>query len=524
MIKFFNKMEDVEKASIFIMILSFIVILCAAIFSGIQHPMEGIFILECIDILKHDLMRIFIYGKTPLTYFFSVISFKLFGISIFTARLPLLFFSSLTIISAYFISKEVFDKKSAFFSLIICSFNYFLFFYYKTFISDVIMTSFVIPSLLFFIKYLKTNYKKDLLFSLILACFGVFTKQPAIFLIPTYILSIIITEKSKRKKIIFSAVIIFLLIFPIFIWYILNPDHVTYWFAEKAVRSWRFIKKGIANMHWYIRELYNAIYFPIIVHLNLFSLFLPIGLLSIKKKKEFLPIILIFPCFGMFLLFFPFAPYYALPLSVISCIISGEGINKLVKTKKKKTILFIFLIGLICLIWNKIIVWPIYFLYAFILIYLFKKDRTKLTKNYSLYLLIIIFLIPLFLKDIGIVFDNTYEQATDMLIKDGIKKEDYVITNSPPTMSFYLKKWDIKNYNYFKTETNTHNLGINKKDLNQLINKFLEENKSIYFVFERVALNHTDIPYILNRTINLGNITSKHVHPERDLLVYKVIK
>ena len=290
------------------------------------------------------------------------------------------------------------------------------------------------------------------------------------------------------------------------------------------MRSWRFIKKGITNIPWYVKELYNAIYSPIIVHLSLFSLFLPIGVLSIKKKKEFLPIILIFPLFCIFLFFFPFAPYYALPLSVISCVISGEGINKLTKTKKKKTILFIFLIGLICLIWNKIIVWPIYFLYAFILVYLFKKDRTKLTKNYSLYLLIIIFLIPLFLKNIGIVFDNTYEQATDMLIKDGIKKEDYVITNSPPTMSFYLKKWDIKNYDYFKTETNTHNLGINKKDLNQLINKFLEENKSVYFVFERVALEYSEVSSILNRTINLGNITSKHVHPERDLLVYKAIK
>lgn len=121
-------MENIEKVSIFIMILSFIVILCAAIFSGIQHPMEGIFILECIDILKHDLIRIFIYGKTPLTYFFSVISFKLFGISIFTARLPIIFFSISTIISAYFISKEVFDKKTALWSLIMSGFNPFLLF------------------------------------------------------------------------------------------------------------------------------------------------------------------------------------------------------------------------------------------------------------------------------------------------------------------------------------------------------------------------------------------------------------
>ncbi|MHA1232576.1 MAG: ArnT family glycosyltransferase [Candidatus Helarchaeota archaeon] len=520
-------MKTLDKLTILTFLINSAIILSAAIFSGIQHPMEGIFILECIDALNHDLTRIFIYDKNPLTYLPTVFLFKLFGISKFIARIPAIISSFLILISTYLISKELFNKKTALWSLIISGFNPFLFFYYKTFISDIILTGFFILSILFLIKYCKYNSKKFLLLSIITGLLAVFTKQPGFILMLIIGLTIILKEKNKKLIIIFLISSLFF----VFILFILNPDVFIFIYKKQILRAYRLMIDGITkNTFHYIKDIYNITYYPTIAFLKLFALILPLGFINLKWQKKYLPLLLTYLLFGAFLIIFPFAPYYALPISSITCVLAGRSISSLIKSKNKIISYVIISCSILNLFWNKIIAWPIlYFIYVAILFFI-KKRKVK-TNKFVIYMILIIFITDYLIEDFNIIRDNTYEQASKLLISNGIKHEDIVFSNNGPIILYYLKRWDVKNYTYVSTyspinNTITNILSISYKTnkFNQLINKFLEENKSVYFVFERVALEYSEVSSILNRTINLGNITSKHVHPERDLLVYKAIK
>lgn len=281
------------------------------------------------------------FQKPILFYWLVALSFKIFGVNIFSGRLPSVIFATSGILLIYYFSLILFGNyKGALFSSLALLSSSLYFLNARAARTDIVLTFFITLSMLFFVKgfFGEKNRRSYFIFSFIAMGLATMTKGPPGFLIPfisIVILLLIFPKNRPALKYIFSPwpFIFFLLIvvpWPLAM-SLLHGDRFinSFFFSELINRVDRSSIDLLSNIGYYLGTMVRH-FFP-------WSIFLLIGILSTRKKENnrneitflFLWIIV---TFGMFTFFVSSGhSRYLLPLSPALALLSGEYLVRIEK-------------------------------------------------------------------------------------------------------------------------------------------------------------------------------------------------
>jgi 4-amino-4-deoxy-L-arabinose transferase-like glycosyltransferase len=274
------------------------------------------------------------FQKPIIFYWLVALSFKNFGVNIFSGRLPSVIFAAAGIVLIYYFSLILFgNPKGALFSSLALLSSPLYFLNARAARTDMVLTFFITLSLLFFAKGFFGQKKRRLyfVFSFIAMGLATMTKGPPGFLIPLISIVVLLSVFPKNRPVlkdIFSPwpFIFFLLIvvpWPL-VMYLLHGGRFinSFFFSELVNRVDRYSIDLVSNIGYYLATVVRH-FFP-------WSIFLLIGILSTRKKENnrneitFL-FLWLAVTFGMFTFFVSSGhSRYLLPLSPALALLSGE--------------------------------------------------------------------------------------------------------------------------------------------------------------------------------------------------------
>jgi 4-amino-4-deoxy-L-arabinose transferase-like glycosyltransferase len=209
----FNKNNT--KYLILLFIIAIILRLIAAFSIG-GSPDEMVYGVHALGIINSGLLQEM--HENPVWMYLTDIAYKLFGMTLISSRLLSILFGSLSIIALYFLTKEMFDKKTALIASVLLTFSSYHILTTLTEL-DVAMVFFVLFSSYFLIKYLKEGKLKYHIIATIILGIGILVKNVAALFIPAYLIAILIYPRINSKERILSKknmkllIIFFLIMF-----------------------------------------------------------------------------------------------------------------------------------------------------------------------------------------------------------------------------------------------------------------------------------------------------------------------
>jgi len=142
------------------------------------------------------------FAKPILYYWLVSASYKIFGVNLSSARLTSALFGSLTIGLLYLLSTRLFDRRIAFYSILILPATFLHFQISRWATTDIVMSFFILVALYYFVRGYQNDFKEKLnsyLFYLAMAL-GFMVKGPPAIIIPVLI-AIVFLVTTKRKGI-----------------------------------------------------------------------------------------------------------------------------------------------------------------------------------------------------------------------------------------------------------------------------------------------------------------------------------
>ena len=178
--------------------------------------------------MYHDEKR---FAKPILYYWLMSVSYKIFGVSLVSARLTSVFFGTLTIALLYFLSNRLFEEQTALYSALVLPAMYMHFQISRWATTDIVMNFFILLSIYYFLCSYKNDFKGKAEISLfyLAAAMGFMTKGPPAVIIPilTAVIFLLITGRGiwSKMQIGKGLVILALVILPWFsIMFFLHGD------------------------------------------------------------------------------------------------------------------------------------------------------------------------------------------------------------------------------------------------------------------------------------------------------------
>src|SRR3989338_3944701 len=195
-----------------------------------HHGMDGIFVLDFVR--DHPVFNIYDYAVQYYTKypalkigfyppFFAAVEalfYAIFGISVFSARLTVLFFAIIAMIYWFKLIRLIYNEKIAFYSCLLFITTPYVVEWSKTVMLEMPALAMIIVAVYCFYHYIERNtpgYKYYFILSTIAA---VYTKQTAVFIIPLFFLYILFTKKHKRlldKEVLLIGAALLLLVLPL---------------------------------------------------------------------------------------------------------------------------------------------------------------------------------------------------------------------------------------------------------------------------------------------------------------------
>ncbi len=197
------------------------------------------------------------FDKPPITYWLIGSSFKFFGQSEFSGRLPLIIISLLGVLAVFYLGKRLFGRRCGFLSAIILISSLGYPAISRVLSTDIVFTFFC---LLCYLNFARKNY---LLFYLSMAL-GFMTKGPVVFVITLLPISIfLIWEKEGRifKEMRWGrGIFLFALVaFPWFIYEILqNPGLMQDWLFQQTLN--RIVRPTQQPFYFFIPVLLGFLF------------------------------------------------------------------------------------------------------------------------------------------------------------------------------------------------------------------------------------------------------------------------
>jgi len=274
------------------------------------------------------------FQKPILFYWLVALSFKVFGVNIFSGRLPSVVFATSGIIIVYYFSLILFGNyKGALFSSLALLSSSLYFLNARAARTDMVFTFFITLSMLFFAKgfFEEKNRRLYFIFSFVAMGLATTTKGPAGLLIPFISIGIFLSVFRKNRLALRDFLtpwpfIFFLLIvvpWPLAM-YVLHGNRFinTFFISELSSRVDRSSIDLLPNIGYYLGVMVRH-FFP-------WSIFLLFGILSTKKDEaNGNRILFLFfwlaVTFGMFTFFVSSGhSRYLLPLSPALALLTGE--------------------------------------------------------------------------------------------------------------------------------------------------------------------------------------------------------
>jgi 4-amino-4-deoxy-L-arabinose transferase len=159
-----------------------------------QIPKE---MLETGDYLHPQLMGIYHYHKPPITYWITALSYKIFGVSSWSARFFLQLAILVQIWLVFRIWKLIFNEENgAFYAALVYASLPTVIIAGRGLTTDGYLATFILAALLFWFRYLKSYQHKDLLLYYLLLGLGFLTKGPVVLIVPVVLM---VAQKSFLK-------------------------------------------------------------------------------------------------------------------------------------------------------------------------------------------------------------------------------------------------------------------------------------------------------------------------------------
>lgn len=294
--------------------------------------------------------REFAFQKPILFYWLVALSFKIFGVNIFSGRLPSVIFATAGILLIYYFSLILFGNyKGALFSSLALLSSSLYFLDARAARTDMVLTFFITLSMLFFAKAIfeAKNRRSYFIFSFIAMGLATMTKGPPGFLIPFISVIVFLLAFPKNRLVLRDMFtpwpfVFFLLIvvpWPLTMYILYGNRFISCFFFEELVRKVdRSSIDLLSNIGYYSGTMLRH-FFP-------WSIFLLIGILSTRKKENnrneitflFLWIIV---TFGIFTFFVSSShSRYLLPLSPALALLTGEYLVRIEKQGAFKNRIF----------------------------------------------------------------------------------------------------------------------------------------------------------------------------------------
>jgi 4-amino-4-deoxy-L-arabinose transferase-like glycosyltransferase len=147
--------------------------------------------------IHHDKKR---FAKPILYYWLMSTSYKIFGVSLVSARLTSAFFGSLAIGLLYLVSSRLFENRTALYSVLILPSTFLYFQISRWATTDIVMNFFVLLAIYFFVRLYQSDFKgknNSYLFYLAMAL-GFMTKGPPAVIIPGMVAVFFLMAARRR--------------------------------------------------------------------------------------------------------------------------------------------------------------------------------------------------------------------------------------------------------------------------------------------------------------------------------------
>jgi 4-amino-4-deoxy-L-arabinose transferase-like glycosyltransferase len=133
--------------------------------------------------IYHDTKR---FAKPILYYWLVSASYKIFGVSLVSARLVSVFFGSLTVGLLYLISSRLFEGRIAFYSILILPATFLHFQISRWATTDIVMSFFILLAMYYFVRSYQGDFKRsfDVYLFYVAISLGFMTKGPPAIIIP----------------------------------------------------------------------------------------------------------------------------------------------------------------------------------------------------------------------------------------------------------------------------------------------------------------------------------------------------
>jgi hypothetical protein len=158
-------------------------------------------------------------GHHPMLPSLALLPFyRIFGISVFSARLASLSFFLLLTIMWFFLIDQMWDENTAFFSSLLLITNPFVVPYSRVVMSEISTLALIVTATYFLCRYSKTDQRKYVLAFVLTSALSVYAKHTAIFMFPFYLCFFLLTRGIKRLfsiDVLVSTIAIIFLIFPL---------------------------------------------------------------------------------------------------------------------------------------------------------------------------------------------------------------------------------------------------------------------------------------------------------------------
>lgn len=158
-------------------------------------------------------------GHHPLLLGVAEVPFySVFGISVFSGRLTIVFFLLLAAIFLFFLVKSVYDETIAFFSSLLFVTTPYIVDFSRIVMSEIPTLALLVTAAYFFYQYCESEKKKYIFASAVSLVLSIYSKHNAVFMIPVFLVYLLIRKGPRsflKKEVIFSCLIIGFLLLPL---------------------------------------------------------------------------------------------------------------------------------------------------------------------------------------------------------------------------------------------------------------------------------------------------------------------
>lgn len=206
--------------------------------------------------------------NVPIFQLLQSLTFKLIGLSLFSARITPVVISVFMVLFIYLLVRKYTDKLTALVAASLLSTNYIVYAYSRLAILDLPMISFVLLSILVVLSFPKTNHFIVIGVSSVIFCLSVLTKTNALFALPVYLYATSLRQTNVRKRLSYCGWALVFVIILLSIYYLLinssfNVDYEYFTSLNIASRiSWNpaSIVRNFIRAVWHGVQLEPVLY------------------------------------------------------------------------------------------------------------------------------------------------------------------------------------------------------------------------------------------------------------------------